>query len=401
MMHSQKTLLIHENEPWIKRKGDENFDVPMGCLDGAEVCDLTGLCILSKIKTVLENQNDVRLYRDDGFGILRKLSGPQIERVREEIIKIFEERGLSITTKTNVKVIQFLDIELDLINNTYRPYKKPDDNPMYINVNSNYPPSIIQQIPESINRRLSNLSLNEKVFLNNIQPYREALKRSGFRDELTYVELKISGERNNEKRKRKRKIIWFNPPYSKNVKTNVGKIFFKLLLYKHFPPSHSFHKIFNKKSVEISYSCMRNMSSIISADNRSILNPPKTSFGCNCRTRNMCPLQNKCLTPNIVYQADITNNVDDERRVYLDLSETPFKDKYHNHLRDFNNEIHYKKTELSRYVWDLKRHNKELHITCTIVCKVYSNPKWNFCRLCLKQKLLIIKFSNQDIYFIK
>ena len=143
------------------------------------------------------------------------------------------------------------------------------------------------------------------------------------------------------------------------------------------------------------------MSSIISAHNRSILNPPKTSFGCNCRTRNMCPLQNKCLTPNIVYQADITNNVDDERRVYLDLSETPFKDKYHNHLRDFNNEIHYKKTELSRYVWDLKRHNKELHITCTIVCKVYSNPKWNFCRLCLKQKLLIIKFSNQDIYFIK
>ena len=80
---------------------------------------------------------------------------------------------------------------------------------------------------------------------------------------MTYVEPKISEERNNEKRKRKRKIIWFNPPYSKNVKTNIGKIFFKLL-HKHFPPSHSFHKIFNKKSVKISYSCMCNMSSIIS-----------------------------------------------------------------------------------------------------------------------------------------
>ena len=70
-------------------------------------------------------------------------------------------------------------------------------------------------------------------------------------------------------------------------------------------------------------------------------------------------MQKKCLTPNIVYQADITNNVDDERRVYLGLSETPFKDKYRDHVRDFNNEIRYNKTEFSKYVWDLKRNNKE------------------------------------------
>ena len=69
---------------------------------------------------------------------------------------------------------------------------------------------------------------------------------------------------------------------------------------------------------------MCNMSSIISAHKRSILNPPKPSFGCNCRNRSMCPLQNKCLTANIVYQADITNNIDDERRVYLGSSGTPF-----------------------------------------------------------------------------
>ena len=108
---------------------------------------------------------------------------------------------------------------------------------MYINGNSNHSPSITKQMPGSINRRLSNLSSNANVFLNNIQPYREALKKSDFRDELTCVEPKISEERNNEKRKRKRKIIWFNLPYSRNVKTNIGKIFFKLL-HKHLPPSH-------------------------------------------------------------------------------------------------------------------------------------------------------------------
>ena len=141
------------------------------------------------------------------------------------------------------------------------------------------------------------------------------------------------------------------------------------------------------------------MSSIISAHKCSTLNPSKTSFGCNCRNRNMCPLLNKCFTSNIVYQADITNNVDDKRRVYLGLSETPFKDRYHKHVRHFNNEIHYNRTELSKYVYDLKRNNKEPYITWTIVCKVYGTS--NFCRLSLKEKLLIIKLTDQGILLNK
>ena len=118
---------------------------------------------------------------------------------------------------------------------------------------------------------------------------------------------------------------------------------------------------------------MRSMNSVISEHNCSTLSPPKTSFGCNCRNRSMCPLQNKCLTPNIVYLAEITNNVDDERRVYLGLSGPLFKDRICNHVRDFNNEIHYNKTELSKYVWDLKRNNKEPHITWTNVFFFFIN----------------------------
>ena len=106
---------------------------------------------INQNKNSIWKPKDVGLYRDDGLEILQNLSGPQMERVRKEIIKIFKE--LLRTTKTNLKVAQFLDIELDLINNTYRTYKKLDVNPMYINVNSNIPPSIIKQIPESINRR--------------------------------------------------------------------------------------------------------------------------------------------------------------------------------------------------------------------------------------------------------
>ena len=50
---------------------------------------------------------------------------------------------------------------------------------------------------------------------------------SGFSEELKYKNK--DGEektRNEEKRKRRRKIIWFNPPFSLSVKTNIGKLIF-------------------------------------------------------------------------------------------------------------------------------------------------------------------------------
>ena len=118
----------------------------------------------------------------------------------------------------------------------------------------------------------------------------------------------------NEKKKRKHNIIWYNPPYSANVKTNIGKIFCKLL-NKHFPRGHQFYKIFNKNTVKLSYSSTKNMASLIAMHNWSILNPNDQVYGCSCRVRNDCPLQHKCLTPGIVYQAAVTNNKDDRENL--------------------------------------------------------------------------------------
>ena len=52
-------------------------------------------------------------------------------------------------------------------------------------------------------------------------------------------------------------------------------------------------------------------------------------------------------------------------------------------------------------MWELRRNNKEPDIKWTIVSKVYRNHKQNFCRLSLKEKLLIIEFPNQDILLNK
>ena len=37
VMQARKTLLFHDDIPWVKRSGNEEFDVPVGSYDGAEV----------------------------------------------------------------------------------------------------------------------------------------------------------------------------------------------------------------------------------------------------------------------------------------------------------------------------------------------------------------------------
>ena len=56
----------------------------------------------------------------------------------------------------------------------------------------------------------------------------------------------------------------------------IGKIFLNLIK-KHFPPHHKFHKLFNKNTVKISYSCTRNIKSIINSHNAKILFPNKNT----------------------------------------------------------------------------------------------------------------------------
>ena len=67
---------------------------------------------------------------------------------------------------------------------------------------------------------LSNRFLYMKKLLRTVA----LMKKLVYNKENTHLEME-----QNEKKKRKRKIIWFNPPYSSTVKTNVGKLFLKLV----------------------------------------------------------------------------------------------------------------------------------------------------------------------------
>ena len=112
-------------------ESDKDFVVPMKYYNRAEVCELVGSYILNLLSNIL-GKDLVDLYRDDGLARVRHLSGPEIERKRKAIIKLFKECGLNITIQTNLRIVNFLDVEMNLDTGTYRPYRKPDDMPVYI-----------------------------------------------------------------------------------------------------------------------------------------------------------------------------------------------------------------------------------------------------------------------------
>ena len=121
----------------------------------------------------------------------------------------------------------------------YYPYRKPNNLPQYISIKSNHPPNIIKQLPASINRRTSDNSCNDHEF-NKAKPiYDDALKSSGYTEMLDFNKHRHPVR---PRRNRQRNIIWYNPPpFSKSVKTNIGRTFLKLIS-RHFPRHHSKHE---------------------------------------------------------------------------------------------------------------------------------------------------------------
>ena len=144
-MQARKTFLFHNGIPWVKRSDNEDFDMPMGSCDGAEVCQFVDAFLLNDLSHVI-NKTNVGLYRDDGLAVFKSHSGPETERKWKEIIKTFNTYNLSITIETNIRVVNFLDTTFDLINDICKPYRKPNDNPVHISKNSNHPPTFPQTI---------------------------------------------------------------------------------------------------------------------------------------------------------------------------------------------------------------------------------------------------------------
>ena len=118
--HSRKSLLFSNAGTWVK-KDDESFDVTMGSFDGAEVCELVGLYLLSRLVPLIGVNNSAGLYRDDGLAAIRSLSARRFDILRKEIIELFKSENLRITIECNLAVTDYLEVTFDLPNNKYFP----------------------------------------------------------------------------------------------------------------------------------------------------------------------------------------------------------------------------------------------------------------------------------------
>ena len=99
----------------------------------------------------------------------------------------------------------------------------------------------------------------------------------------------------NTKMNRWHKVIWFNPPLIRNIKTNIGKTFLRLVK-QHFSKHHKLNEIFIKNTLKLSYCCMKSMSSIIKQHSIRILSAESNAnHSCNCRNKEYCPLEEYCL----------------------------------------------------------------------------------------------------------
>mgnify|MGYP006903939448 CR=1 FL=1 len=397
LKHSRKSFLFKKQEPWVK-KDNSNFDVTMGSFDGAEVCDLVGLYILHKLEALVFKKN-IGLYRDDGLAAIPG-SGPQVDRLRKQFTSLFKKLGLNITVECNLKQTDFLDVFLNLSTSEFKPYRKPNQLPVYINLKSDHPSNIKRQLPKMISERISTLSCSRQVYDSEIGTYQAALKSAGYNENLEFISRRQQNSQQSKK-KRRRKILWFNPPFSGIVKTNVAQKFLGLI-DKHFKDK-PLGKYFNRNSVKVSYSCMPNIASIIASHNNKLISEPHTEPGqkqkqeCNCRGGvAACPLDGKCLQQSIIYKATVKSGK--QIATYLGQAGNTFKERYSNHMVTFRHERHEHKTSLSKYIWELKRANKQYDVAWTVVARAPTyGPASGKCGLCNMEKTMILMANDPHL----
>ena len=351
-------------------------------------------------KKAFEIQN-VGLYRDDGLALVRE-TGRTLEKFTQTVREIFRSEGLNIEIESgsNLKVTDFLDLTLNFNTMEYRPYMKPNNKPRYINCQSNHPPIIIKHMPVMIAQRISTNSSSKKIFDEEIVPYKNALAESGYTSQIQYKEPVEESTSQN----RARKIMYFNPPFCKSVKTKVGRVF-RNLIEKHFANS-KMKSVFNKNNLKISYSTMPNMKQHIDKHNNKIIKQAdpkenKNEKDCICRKPVECPMDGKCAVKSVVYQAKIVHiksRIPD--KFYYGSTSMQFKRRYYGHDHSFKNE-NANPTGLSKYVWKLKNQdwkmNTDFKIKWSILTKAHTfSLGGKKCDLCLTEKTIILLHKDKN-----
>jgi hypothetical protein len=390
IFHCRKNILMGPDGTTWQKVSNPDFDVSMGVIDGAEVCECTGLYLLKRLEEVM-NKEQMGLYRDDGICVI-KGGGPEVEKTKKKIHKIFQEERLSITMEGNTTSVDFLDVVMDLSSGTHKPYIKPNANTRYVSQMSSHPPAILRSIPESVSKRLSVISSGVEQFDQEVRHYQTAMEESGYTDQLTFLN-NIQPVVEERSKKRHRNVLWFNPPWSSNVRTNVAGKFLGLIR-KHFPPSSPLYSIFNTKKIKVSYSTCPNIKAYIASHNAKVIKGGEDNaqtHGCNCnKGEASCPLQGDCQVPALVYKAEVESSSGNKH--YFGQTAITFKKRWNNHKSDCKLPHKRLATTFSNHMWSLKDMGEESSVSWSkvSVTKPYERGG-KTCSLCLTEKVSIAR----------
>ena len=220
------------------------------------------------------------------------------------------------------------------------------------------------------------------------------------------------------KKRRKRRIIYFKPPFNAAVETNVGKLFLGLL-DKNFPKHHHLNKFINRHNCKMSYCTTKNIKAHIAAHNKKVLNPKRTpTKKCNCRpyesrlkTRNTklnlpvdhpppkwfpreCPVDGECLAESVIYTASVNTN--NSSMTYVGLTGDSFKTRFNGHTATFRNREGNMST-LSSHVWDMEDKKIDYEIEWKIKKKAMMyKPGASYCDLCISEKVEILMANTKS-----
>ena len=145
---------------------------------------------------------------------------------------------------------------------------------------------------------------------------------------------------------------------------------------------------------------MRNMRSYIQSHNIKILTNNKTattSENCNCRNKKDCPLNGKCQTTNIVYEATVTAGP--TLKKHVGSTGNTFKQRYYGHSESFRNEKSRQKTELSKFIWSLKDKKQTYKIDWKILKKIHKSEGTlkKICETCNLEKIHIARQKRTEM----
>ena len=88
------------------------FDVTIGASGGAEVCELLKTFSLASVYIMTTDCQYLKT---------------QLERIKKSLQKTFKDFGLEIAAESNLRIVNYLDVTLNINDGSFRPCDKPDD----------------------------------------------------------------------------------------------------------------------------------------------------------------------------------------------------------------------------------------------------------------------------------